>query len=150
MTAPTGKPKGRPKKAAPWRTEPATILQNPDELPATQGYVKCVARKINRHTHTNNVYYVWTAATAVFAWMVILGGGMIQALGCGGLSGCVYRNIVPSEIWYAIIAIAIVTTVIVADAYSTDSEDTNRPSYAEDVNTSIEKWKPEKCKEKEC
>jgi hypothetical protein len=137
----TGK-RGRPLK----KVEPV----NTDELPATQGYVKCIARKIYQHTHNNDVQYGWTICTALIAWMVILGVGMMQFLGCGYQSGCMYRNMIPSEIWYAIIAIAIVTTLVTADAYGTDNQDTNRPVYMEDIDKSIRKWKPEKCEEKEC
>lgn len=127
--------RGRPKKVV----EPI----NPDYEPATKGFVKCIARKLNAHKHTmdfNSIlsYHVYSN---LFLFVI---------------SACVAKMAVDThDVLLIVVSLlcagaAIVILCAAANEYVEQSTSDTK-NYSGEINKAIQKYEPPTCEpKKEC
>jgi hypothetical protein len=94
---------------------------NPDQIPATMGYVKCIARKTYYHKHRVDIDSWWTFLTAIVAWMIVIGVNIISLPS----SATVIR--IPEPSYWAVVSIAIVSSVAALDLHGNNRKKTTSP-----------------------
>jgi hypothetical protein len=112
-----------------------TNPENPDLLPATRGYVKCIARKINNHHHRQSVCGLATCMAigiAGFAWIIVV-----------VLSNTAGPIRTPEWVYWLLTAFLVTQIINLYELTKIDSNTTADSSYDKDHKT-IEPWKPKK------
>lgn len=127
-------PIGRPRKVS----EPA----NPDDKVATRGYVKCIARKLHDHNHTDGSSYIGTGLAAMFLWMILIIVWIATLFST--TANPVFR--LPEWAYWILVASTLIETISVYDSMSSEDEYTGS-AHARHIEDYIKKYEIKKDKE---
>jgi hypothetical protein len=110
--------------------------ENPDLLPATRGYVKCIARRINSHKHPQN------SEAGLSMLLVALGGILWVFMVANGTLGP--QPHAPEWAYWLVTLFTVTQLSALYTTYSIDGGETNTTSYDSGDQKLLKPWEPKK------
>jgi hypothetical protein len=110
--------------------------ENPDLLPATRGYVKCIARRINSHKHPQN------AGPFVSIILTMIGGMIWVFMVADGIVGI--NPHVPEWAYWVVVAFTVTQLSIAYAINDIDASETDTTSYDSGDQKLLKAWEPKK------
>jgi hypothetical protein len=110
--------------------------KNPDLLPATRGYVKCIARRINSHKHPQNSDpFVSAILTALggLVWIFMVVDGAIA-----------HTPHAPEWAYWLVTLFTVTQLSALYTTYSIDDGETGPTSYNSGDQKLLKAWEPKK------
>jgi hypothetical protein len=115
--------------------------KNPDREPATKGYVKCVARKLNTHKHETDRNQMITIQMGGFAILFLL------SIGGAGLANSVF-GASSNEFLFFVATVFSSFVLILFCGTQITNPDTSDVNFDADIARAIQKYTPPTCEKK--